>query len=128
MAAWLAAGHFDSWSCEDEATEKSDGDPAIHVHGPNRICSNERLHTGSLVDEWPAGVASVKELHDDGAAISGYAVYVKVAGDSAKGRSFYYYEGASTAGFGLPACIGCHSAAGTDADHPGAGDFVYERE
>jgi hypothetical protein len=45
--------------------------------------------------------------------------------DSDGGNGWYWYEGESAAGFGLSACTGCDAAAGSDDDHPGAGDFVY---
>ena len=124
VTAWLDAGHYESWDCEAEPTEKTSGDPAIHVHGINRVCSNPRLASATLSEgEWPAGIASVKEIYD-GDTITSRDVYVKVT-QTNEGLGFFYYGGASTVGFGAPGCIGCHSAAGSDAGHPGAGDFVY---
>jgi hypothetical protein len=124
VTAWLDAGHYEGWNCEAEPTLKTSGDPAIHVHDINRVCSNPRLASATLSDgEWPAGIASVKEIYD-GDTLTSRDVYVKVT-QTNEGLGFFYYGGARTVGFGAPGCIGCHSAAGSDADHPGAGDFVY---
>jgi hypothetical protein len=124
VTAWLDAGHYEAWDCEAEPTLKTSGDPAIHVHDTNRVCSNPRLASAALSNgEWPAGIASVKEIYD-GDTVIARDVYVKVT-QTNDGLGFFYYGGASTLGFGAPGCTGCHSAAGSDADHPGAGDFVY---
>jgi hypothetical protein len=124
VTAWLDAGHYEGWDCEAEPTLKTAGDPAIHVHDINRVCSNPRLASATLSDgEWPAGIASVKEIYD-GDTLTSRDVYVKVT-QTNEGLGFFYYGGARTVGFGAPGCISCHSAAGSDADHPGAGDFVY---
>jgi hypothetical protein len=127
VAAWLQEGHYNDWTCEEEPTEKIAGAAGIHVHRVNRICTNARLSSGELPDGgWPAGVASVKETYD-GDSIIGLDVYVKVGAQTAGGQGFYYYAGENAEGFGLAGCVSCHSAAGTDDDHAGAGDFVYER-
>jgi hypothetical protein len=125
MQAWLEAGHYLDWDCESTPGRKTDGAAAIHVHGNNRVCTNARLAAASGEGEFPAGSASVKEIYS-GENISSYDVYVKVAAESADGAGWFWYGGsADSSGFGLSACTGCHSAAGTDADHPGAGDYVY---
>jgi hypothetical protein len=125
MQAWLEAGHYLEWACESSPGAKTDGAPAIHVHGKNRICTNGRLAAASGEREFPAGSASVKEIYS-GASISSYDVYVKVAAKTADGAGWFWYGGSATSsGFGLSACTGCHAAAATDADHPGAGDYVY---
>jgi hypothetical protein len=128
MAAWIDEGYYKDWTCEEGPTEKTGGAQAIHAHRTNRICSNARL-AGSEIpdDEWPAGIASVKEVYD-GDSIIGVDVYVKVRAKTDGGQGFFYYANTSTNGFGLAACASCHAAAGSDADHPGAGDFVYERQ
>jgi hypothetical protein len=57
-------------------------------------------------------------------------VEVKTAAQSDKGDGWYWYKDASGVadGFGFAGCTGCHSASGSDSDHPGAGDFVYFQE
>lgn len=124
MQAWLDAGHYKSWSCEDAPNMKTDGAAAIHVHGVTRVCNNPRLAASVADHEFPSGVASVKEEYS-GSKLMGHVVSLKVAAKSGSGDGWYWYAGASSAGFGLTGCTGCHSAAGSDADHPGAGDYVY---
>jgi len=141
IKAWLATSAYKSWKCQ----------PAEHVavapspHSYNRICSNDILAAGS--PPFAVGAAAVKELYSDSAAdggvVFGYAVYLKTAADTAadggSGANWYWYEdnptldppggvvadGLGTTGNPLTVCVGCHSKAGSDAAHPGAGDFVY---
>lgn len=145
LNAWLVAGHYTQWACE----------PSIHparspgAHGHNRICNNAAMAeaaTGS--GDWPAGAAAVKELYTSAADTTpkGYAVALKIDDDSASGAGWYWYEilridrddlddtssvvadGPGDAGGAKSICIGCHAAAGSDADHtptPGGRDFVY---
>jgi hypothetical protein len=110
----------------------------------NKICSNTILATGSK--PFAVGAAAVKELYPDADAgvdttkPYGYAVYLKTAADTApsggSGANWYWYEdnpslggvvadGLGTTGNPLTVCVACHSAAGSDAAHMGAGDFVY---
>jgi hypothetical protein len=125
MQTWIDAGHYADWQCETDPTTKTDGAAAIHVHGKTRVCTNPRLQRASGGGEFPAGVASVKEVYS-GDAISSYDVYLKVSADSAGGDGWYWYgASARTSGLGLGTCTGCHGAADSDADHPGAGDYVY---
>ena len=130
VEAWLARGFYQDWVCEDEPTAKTDGAPAIHAHGgKSYVCSNELLAQTERKDgeEYPRGVASVKEILDSAGKLTLTAVAVKIADDSAGGKGWYWYEGARYSGVGVSTCTSCHSAAGSDADHPGAGDFVYFR-
>lgn len=139
VKAWLATGAYKSWKCQ----------PAEHVavapspHSYNRICSNDVLAAGS--PPFAVGAAAVKELYSDSAAnggkVFGYAVYLKTAADDAtnSGANWYWYEdnptldpdggvvadGLGTSGNPKTVCVGCHSLAGSDANHMGAGDFVY---
>jgi hypothetical protein len=72
---------------------------------------------GSLAagGDHPRGVGAVKELYD-GDDLSGWAVSVKIAEDSAGGDGWYWFEvfdtapGASPAvdGTGAGSCTGCH--------------------
>jgi hypothetical protein len=80
-----------------------------------------------VAGQWQAGVASVKELFTADGEPAGIAVAVKVASDSDEGAGWYWSEGDGVAGFGVAGCTGCHLAASSDADHPGAGDLVYFR-
>jgi hypothetical protein len=128
LSAWLDKGEYKNWKCEASANTKTEGDAAIHVHGMTRVCSNDVLANGTA--PWAKGAASVKEIWKDG-AIVGLDAYVKTKADSEAGQSFYYYNGTpesvGTGGAGRSECSTCHSAAGSDAAHPGAGDFVYTR-
>jgi hypothetical protein len=92
------------------------------------VCSNDLLAKTDRGDaEYPKGVASVKEIYDASGKHTLTAVSVKVAADSDGGKGWYWYEGANEAGIGRATCVGCHGAAGSDDDHPGAGDYVYFR-
>ncbi|HEX2670132.1 MAG TPA: hypothetical protein VHM25_04630 [Polyangiaceae bacterium] len=129
--AWLYQKAYADWTCEDEPSDKTFGAAAIHVHGRNRICSNARLATAQMNGgQWPAGAAAVKELYEpgDAGAMTGALLYLKVAADSQGGDGWYWYAGAEAEGFGEAACTGCHSVAGSDEAHAGAGDFVYARQ
>lgn len=130
MAAWLAAweeeGWESEWSCEATPTAKTDGAAAIHVHndsdGKNRVCSNQALANAEAGSELPKGAAGVKFVGDK------IYVTVKVEADSDEGNGWYWYApGGSPEGVGIAECTGCHAAAGSDADHPGFGDFAYFR-
>lgn len=126
MAEWLAAfqtnGWVEDWICEAEFTDKSEGAAAIHVHGVNRVCNNQALAAATLEAdaELPVGAAALKFVE------RGIYVEVKVRAQSDGGEGWFWYSpNGELAGAGLAACTGCHSAAGTDDDHPGLGDYVY---
>lgn len=132
VQAWLEAGHYLDWTCEEAANVKTDGAAAIHVHPKNRICVNAKLAAGELTadGQWPAGVAAVKELYGeqaDGGTMTGAVLYTKVSSKSDEGNGFFWFAGEGATGLGVAGCTGCHSAAGADTDHPGAGDYVYDR-
>jgi hypothetical protein len=85
---------------------------------------------------WPEGAANVKELYNaaSDSAPEGYAVYIKTAADSNGGANWFYYERVqngtvyANGALGVPVCVSCHGAAGSDAAHttsPGSRDFVY---
>jgi hypothetical protein len=127
--AWIAKGDYKKWKCESAVHEARSPSP----HGKNRICSNDLLSAAGD-GEFPTGAASVKELYDDaGTTIVGHAVYLKTKAGA--GESFYWYEvssslggvvanGTGDSGTAKSICVGCHSAAGADANHSGH-DFVY---
>lgn len=130
VQAWLAAGYYLDWTCEDEANVKTDGAEAIHVHPKNRICVNERLANAEMMNgQWPAGIAAVKELYADAdsGTMTGAVLYTKVKATSDGGNGFFWFAGEGATGLGVAGCTGCHGAAGSDQDHPGAGDYVYDR-
>jgi hypothetical protein len=142
---WLARGDYKAWACE----------PAIHParvpspHGFNRICSNDLIAQNAAgTGAWPEGAAAVKELYAsmDATTPIGVAVYLKQAADSAGGANWYWYErvpldsavphdangtvadGRGDAGPERDICVGCHMAAGADAEHTptiGGRDQVY---
>jgi len=131
LAAWLTSRAYQDWQCEEEPHAQRSPSP----HSVNRICTNGLISddaTGSA--DWPEGAAAVKEIYaalGDAEPI-GYAVYLKTAPDSAQGDNWYWYErvgdGKAVDGLGLPGCVGCHAAAGADAEHtpsPGGRDMVY---
>jgi hypothetical protein len=137
VEAWLAAGHYKQWACEAAVH----GPIMISPHGPQRICSNDVLSAHGD-GEYPVGSAGVKELYDEaGANIVGYAVYLHTKAGTT-GDTWYWYErvpldhpaphddngvvadGDGGSGPAMSICVGCHSATGIDADHPGH-DFVY---
>ncbi len=135
IEAWLATGQYKQWHCE----------PAVHaargpsVHTPfDRVCSNDVLSAAaaSATGPWPEGAAEVKEIYmamNDATPTAGYAVSLKTSADSAGGANWYFYERFDgtlySDGTGTPLCVGCHSAAGSDAAHTtssmNAHDFVY---
>lgn len=128
VEAWLARGFYKDWSCEDEPSAKTFGAPAIHAHGGKSfVCNNQLLAESEIsgVEQFPKGVASVKEILDASGKLTLTAVAVKIDDDSDGGEGWYWYEGARFSGVGIGTCTGCHAAAGSDDDHPGAGDFVY---
>lgn len=132
IEAWLAAGHYQSWACEGAAHGASIG---VSPHGMQRICSNDLL-SGHGDGEYPVGAASVKELFLDDGTLYGHAVSLHFQAGGG-GDSWYWYEkvhadhpaphdenGVVADGVDEAICVSCHSAAGTDAEHPGH-DFVY---
>jgi len=139
IEAWLAAGHYLKWTCQDGVQDKI----LISIHGKQRICSNALVTGHATKDEYPVDASSVKELYDEaGVNIVGYAVsrHVKAGTD---GASWYWYkrvpaddpqmpdengvvaDGLGDEGVAMSLCVSCHSAAGNDADHPGH-DFIYK--
>lgn len=139
IEAWLAEGHYKAWTCQPTPHAPI----PISPHGVQRICANDLLSTHPPDSgEYPVGSASVKELYDNGGAtIVGYAVSVHTKAGT-DGSSWYWYErvpldspaphddngvvadGHGDSGLAMSICVGCHSATGIDADHPGH-DFVY---
>lgn len=123
LERWLAAGHHTKWKCEPGPRDPLASSP----HGKNRVCSNARLSAAGA-GEYPVDSASVKELYDSGGTkVTGHAVSRHVQAGTT-GESWYWFEklGASVVadGTNLAGCGGCHSAAGSDPQHPGH-DFVY---
>jgi hypothetical protein len=145
VEAWLADGAYKAWAAEPAVHESRSPSP----HGFNRIYSNELLAANVAgTAAWPRGAAGVKELFASATATTpiGYAVYLKLADDSADGANWYWYErvpldseaphdangvvadGAGGSGPARDICVGCHAAAGADAAHtptPGGRDQVY---
>lgn len=122
LDTWLATGAYKAWACESgPMSPRPNG-----AHARNRVCSNDlaRANSGG---EYAVGAASVKELYDSGTQVIGYAVsrHLK-SGPSAD--TWYWYEKlgghVNADGIAVPGCTGCHSAAGTDANHQGH-DYVY---
>lgn len=123
LGQWIPEGHYKAWKCEPAAHDGRSPSP----HGKNRICSNASL-SGAGPGEYPVNSAAVKELYDAaGTTVTGHAVarHVKAG---AGADSWYWYEkiGSSVVadGTAVSGCSGCHSAAGSDAQHSGH-DFIY---
>jgi hypothetical protein len=145
VEAWLAQGSYQDWKCESSSHPQMKVSP----HGQNRICSNSLTadFTGAVGTERPVGSAAVKELYDDSESLVGYAAYVKTQATSDGGAGWYWYErvplnsaaphdskgvvadGLGSAGTANTICVGCHSGAGSNADHTvlGSSDFVYDQ-
>ena len=137
IQAWLAEGHYLMWTCEADPHAAS---IAVSPHGMQRICSND-LMAAHGDGEYPVGAAAVKELTLDDGTLFGYAVSLHHQAGTG-GDSWYWYEqvsadhpaphdangvvadGIGSSGPALDICVGCHMAAGLDAEHPGH-DFVY---
>jgi len=144
VEVWLKAGSYKDWTCETASHPQMKVSP----HGQNRICSNDLVANFTGDGERPKGSAAVKELFDDSNALVGYAVAVKLAATSDAGKNWYWYErvpldstaaphdaktgvvadGNGDAGTALSICVGCHTAAGSDATHTvtKSHDFVYD--
>jgi hypothetical protein len=135
IEAWLTAGHYKSWKKQPGVVEPI----PISPHGKQQIYTNQ-LHSdhAGMTGEYPVNAAAVKELYaDDGTTLVGYAVYLHISAGTT-GANWYWYEripkdsdlmpdpvtGVFADGVDEPQCVGCHSAAGIDAEHPGH-DFVY---
>ncbi len=136
VESWLAEGLYKSWTSETAVHAARSPSP----HGFNRIFVNDAMAAAAAgTAAWPKGAASVKELYASASDTKpmGYAVSLKLDGDSGGGANWYWYErigsqvvadGAGDGGTPKSICVGCHSAAGVDADHtptPGARDQVY---
>jgi hypothetical protein len=137
LQAWLAEGHYESWTCEAAPHAATIG---VSPHAMQRICAND-LMTAHTDGEYPVGASAVKELFLDDGTRYGFAVSLHFEAGTG-GESWYWYEqvhadhpaphdengvvadGIGDAGPAQAICVGCHSAAGLDATHPGH-DFVY---
>ena len=137
IQAWLAEGHYLSWTCEADPHAATIG---VSPHGMQRICSND-LMAAHGDGEYPVGASAVKELMMDDGTRYGWAVSLHFQAGT-EGDSWYWYEqvhadhpaphdengvvadGVGNSGPAMSICVSCHSAAGLDADHPGH-DFVY---
>ncbi len=106
LRTWLQAGMYKSWTAES-ATHPSAGPHGATVRTFLNDTVLQSLAAGNT--SHPAGSALVKELYFGGNTVQLWAVEVKVQDDSAGGRGWYWWEGASS-GLGDPACTGCHAA------------------
>ncbi|MBX3156336.1 MAG: hypothetical protein KF773_10085 [Deltaproteobacteria bacterium] len=121
LQAWLADGGYKAWPHESGKHESAGphGDAVLTFLAPALVASLRR----GKGHAHPKGVAAVKELYEKG-KMSGWAVSVKLADDSADGRNWYWYEVFSTArdaratyqGVGFEVCRDCHSERGGN-DH-----------
>ena len=113
VMTWLSRGYYKSWRCEPIGHDARAPSP----HGRNRICNNAAIENAPATGPYPVGAASAKELLDDHDAITGYAVYRKLA-DGTDGANWYWFEtvnGSTTGdGPGVTVCVGCHSQAPRD--------------
>lgn len=109
LRKWLESGHYKSWKSESRIHESS----GPHF-GRVRAFLNPVLFDsmGTKNAEHPQGAVAVKELFGDTDALSGWAVSIKTAADSASGLNWYWYEffGGRTVRDqqGEPLCAGCH--------------------
>ncbi len=147
VESWLADGaaNYKTWAVEPAIHASRDPSP----HGFNRIFSNQLIADNvTATTPWPKGAAAVKELYASATATTpiGFAVYLKLADDSAGGSNWYWYErvpldseaphdangvvadGNGTGGPAKAICVGCHTGAGSDGPHTpsvGGRDQVY---
>jgi hypothetical protein len=114
LQQWLAAGNYSAWQSESK-THPSEGPHGGHV----RTFLNPELASSlAAATDHPAGAASVKELYGDGTTVTGWAVSIKLAPDSADGDNWFWYEVFTTSptgtadyqGAGLDLCTDCHVA------------------
>lgn len=110
LEQWLMDGAYKSWPVESQI-HPSDGPHGGNVRTYVNTALEQSLAGAAAMH--PQGAATVKELYGDGDdAITGYAVMVKLAPDSAGGDGWYWYERlggtvfADGAGVGL--CTACH--------------------
>jgi hypothetical protein len=117
LEAWLADGHYKSWTCEMGISNKR----LNGAHGRHRICSN-RLLIESTTGPYPVGAASVKEMYAADDRPNGYAVGLKV-GEGNGEESWYWYERTGTSSTSSPVADGiavkicgmeCHAMAPRD--------------
>lgn len=118
IEAWLAAGHYRAWHCEPTPHASRAPSP----HGLNRICSNDALSGAAGDGPYPVGAAAVKELYGSPGAVTGVAVYLRVA-EGSGGANWYWYErigtrgvadGLGSSGTARTICVGCHASAPRD--------------
>lgn len=124
VEAWLAGASYLKWHCEPMPPHDA---RSPSPHGKNRICSNDKLSGSTGTGEYPVDSGAVKELYESGGTnIVGYAVYRHIKAGTT-GDTWYWYERTANVvadGAGVALCVGCHQAAGKDAQHSGH-DFVY---
>lgn len=114
LQAWLAARRYEGWPAE------SARHPSAGPHGGSVRTFVSPSLAASLAagTDHPRGAAAVKELYGSGTTVTGWAVSVKLADDSADGANWYWYEAFSTEpdaeadyeGQGLELCTDCHGA------------------
>jgi hypothetical protein len=136
VESWLSGGMYKAWASEPAVHEARSPSP----HGFNRIFSNDAIADNATgTGPWPKGAAAVKEIYASAAATApiGYAVYLKLADDTANGTNWYWYErtpdgvvadGTGASGPAKDICVGCHAGAGSDVAHTptsGGRDQVY---
>lgn len=122
LEAWLKAGHYKGWACEDGIHDKRFNG----AHGRHRICSN-RLLKESLDGPYPVGAASVKEMFEADDRFNGFAVGVKVA-PGLEGSSWYWYERTGTSPTSRPVADGIGAKlCGPDCHLKAPRDHVFIR-
>ncbi len=112
LLPWLQAGHYRQWQSESRAHASAGphfGKVRAYLNPPLAAS----LAAGNGAGEHPRGVAAVKELFGMGDKVRGWAVSLKLAGTSAGGSRWYwfeYFDGQLVADArGAPLCAGCHA-------------------
>lgn len=125
LRGWLAQGHYKAWHCEPAPHDARPPSP----HGRNRVCNNHKVATHTGTDPYPDGAANVKELVDAQGNVTGHAVSRRTRPEGNE-EGWYWFEQTDSRvivdGQAVPVCVGCHGAAGSDAQHPGQ-DYVFTR-
>lgn len=123
LHAWLAEGSYKSFAAKESGTHPGRG-PHTAPQRPVQVFYNDTLAASLKAGNaaHPKGAVAVKEMHDPGGALSGWAVMAKTAAESDTGKGWFWYEVTSTtdpgalpaAGNGVPGCIGCHTVGSAD--------------
>jgi cytochrome c553 len=126
---YLQAAAYKNFTAKETAKHPSVG-PHTKYGLPIQVYLNETLNASLTKGNasHPPGSAAIKEMFDKDNKLQGWAVMLKTAADSDRGKGWFWYEVTSTTdgskpvriGNGVTLCAGCH-ASGKDyvlTDYP----------